>query len=147
MSTLERAIAIAAAAHEGQLDKAGTPYILHPIKVMLRVDSVQARIAAVLHDVVEDSDVSLQALREEGFGEDVLRAIAALSKIPGESYEAFIERAIADPIARQVKLADLRENSDLSRLASPSEIDHQRTEKYARAIERILAHDAPPPVP
>ena len=132
--TLERAIAIAAAAHEGQVDKGGAPYILHPLKVMLRVNSLEERIVAVLHDVVEDCGISFDDLRNEGFSETVLMAIASVTKVPGESYEAFIERVAQNPIGRMVKLADLEENSDLSRIAQPSWEDLERVEKYRRAI-------------
>ena len=135
--TLERAIAIAATAHAGQVDKGGAPYILHPLKVMLRMDSLEERIVAVLHDVVEDCGVSLDDLRKEGFSEEVLTAIESVTKAPGESYEDFVERAAQNPIGRVVKLADLEENSDLSRIASPSWEDLERVEKYRRAIGRL----------
>jgi (p)ppGpp synthase/HD superfamily hydrolase len=139
MATLERAIAIAAKAHEGQVDKAGAPYILHPLRVMLRVATTEERIAAVLHDVVEDTDITIDKLQREGFSEAVLRAIESLSKLEGEAYEAFVERAAVDPIGRVVKLADLAENSDLSRILSPTDKDRERVEKYRRAIKRIKA--------
>ncbi|MNL42771.1 Bifunctional (p)ppGpp synthase/hydrolase relA [compost metagenome] len=132
--TLERAIAIAANAHQGQVDKGGSPYILHPLKVMLRVNTLEERIVAVLHDVVEDCGISLDELRQEGFSEAVLEAIAAVTKVPGESYEAFVERAALNPVGRVVKLADLEENSDLSRIEQPSWDDLERIEKYRRAI-------------
>lgn len=137
--TLERAIAIAATAHAGQVDKGGAPYILHPLKVMLRMSSLEERIVAVLHDVVEDCGISLEDLRKEGFSEAVLSAIESVTKVPGESYEDFVERAAQNPIGRVVKLADLEENSDLSRIASPSWEDLERIEKYRRAIGRLSA--------
>jgi len=135
--TLERAIAIAATAHAGQVDKGGAPYILHPLKVMLRMSSLEERIVAVLHDVVEDCGISLEDLRMEGFSEAILSAIESVTKVPGESYEDFVERAAQNPIGRVVKLADLEENSDLSRIASPSWEDLERVEKYRRAIGRL----------
>ncbi|QXI04005.1 HD domain-containing protein [Pseudomonas tensinigenes] len=135
--TLERAIAIAATAHAGQVDKGGAPYILHPLKVMLRMTSLEERIVAVLHDVVEDCEISLDDLRKEGFSEEVLTAIASVTKVPGESYDDFVERAAQNPIGRVVKLADLEENSDLSRITSPSWEDLERIEKYRRAIGRL----------
>ncbi|PNA04015.1 MULTISPECIES: HD domain-containing protein [unclassified Pseudomonas] len=137
--TLERAIAIAATAHAGQVDKGGAPYILHPLKVMLRMSSLEERIVAVLHDVVEDCGISLEDLRKEGFSEAILSAIESVTKVPGESYEDFVERAAQNPIGRVVKLADLEENSDLSRIASPSWEDLERIEKYRRAIGRLRA--------
>ena len=139
MSTLEQAIAIAAKAHEGQVDKAGAPYILHPLRVMLSVSTDEERITALLHDVVEDCGVSLGALRAEGFSEIVIAAIDSVTRRPGESYETFVHRAASNPIGRQVKLADLEDNSDLSRIANPTARDHKRIAKYRRAVETIRA--------
>lgn len=139
MSTLERAISICALAHEGQVDKGGSPYVLHPLKVMLRLAHDQERIVAVLHDVVEDTAVTLDDLRNEGFSDAVVGAIDSLTKREGETYQAFIERAARDPIARRVKLADLAENSDLSRLGEPSQKDLDRLEKYRKATDYLTA--------
>jgi (p)ppGpp synthase/HD superfamily hydrolase len=139
MATLERAIAIAAMAHQGQVDKAGMPYVLHPLRMMLSVDTPEARMAAVLHDVVEDTAVTLEQLRDEGFPDSVLAAVEALTKRDGEDYEAFIRRVAPNPIARKVKLADLRDNSDLSRIADPTERDLERIEKYQRAAQYLEA--------
>ena len=142
MATLERAIALAAQAHEGQVDKAGAPYILHPIRMMLSVDTPEARVAAVLHDVVEDTPVSLEELRAEGFSEAVIGAVEALTKRLEEEddYDAFIRRVAPNPLARQVKLADLRDNCDVSRIAQPTEKDWRRIEKYKRAIQYLETH-------
>jgi GTP diphosphokinase / guanosine-3',5'-bis(diphosphate) 3'-diphosphatase len=139
MSTLERAIAIAAAAHAGQLDKAGVPYILHPLRVMLAVQSDDERIAAVLHDVVEDTGVTLAELQAQGFSPPVLAAIEALTKRPGETRLQAAARAAGDRIARRVKLADNAENMDLSRIVSPSEKDHARLEEYRQVRALLLA--------
>ena len=139
MATLERAIEIAAKAHAGQVDKAGQPYVLHPLRMMLAVTTPEARMAAVLHDVVEDTAVTLDELRAEGFPASVLEAVEALTKREGEDYEAFIRRVAPNPIAREVKLADLRDNSDLSRIAEPTERDFARVEKYRRAIGYLEA--------
>ena len=139
MSTLERAIAIASQAHEGQVDKAGAPYILHPLRMMLSVDTPEARMAAVLHDVVEDTPITLDQLRADGFPATVIEAVEALTKRPEEEndYEAFIRRVAPNPLARQVKLADLRDNCDASRIAQPTEKDRRRIEKYKRAIQYL----------
>jgi hypothetical protein len=139
MSTLGQAIAIAAKAHEGQVDKAGAPYVLHPLRMMLRVSTTEERIVAVLHDVVEDCGVSLDALRADGFSDAVIDAIDSVTVRPGEPYETFVLRAAANPIGRRVKLVDLEDNSDLSRIASPTARDHERIAKYRRAIETIHA--------
>lgn len=137
MSTLERAIQIAAAAHAGQLDKAGSPYILHPLRVMLRVETAHERMAAVLHDVVEDTPVTLAELQAEGFASEVLSAVAALTKHPGETRLEAAARAAADPVARAVKLADNTENMDLSRIANPTARDFERLEEY-KAVRKLL---------
>lgn len=133
LSTLERAIAIAAAAHAGQQDKAREPYILHPLRVMLRVRGEHERMAAVLHDVVEDTPVTLEALRAEGFPLEVVSAVDALTRRPGEDYFAFVERAGHDPVAHAVKMTDVLENLDLSRIAAPTEQDRERMSRYGRA--------------
>ena len=137
MSTLERAIAIAAAAHAGQVDKAGAPYILHPLRVMLGLSTLHERIAAVLHDVVEDSAVTLEDLRSEGFPDEVVTAIDALTKRPGETRRIAAARAALDPLARAVKLADNADNMDLSRISNPSEADYARLQEY-RVVRAIL---------
>jgi (p)ppGpp synthase/HD superfamily hydrolase len=134
MSTLERAIAIAAEAHAGQADKAGAPYILHPIRVMLRMDTTEERIVAVLHDVLEDCPAwSAERLRTEGFGPPVIAALEALTRRAGEPYMDFVRRAAAHPIARSVKLADLEDNLDSTRLSEVTAQDQSRMERYRRA--------------
>jgi (p)ppGpp synthase/HD superfamily hydrolase len=138
VSTLERAIAIAAEAHAGQVDKAGVPYVLHPLRMMLRVSSTDERIVAVLHDVVEDCPGwTFDRLRGEGFSDHIIQALQSVTKRDGEEYEAFVRRAATNPIGRRVKLADLYDNSDFSRIAMPSDRDFRRIEKYRRAIDLI----------
>jgi guanosine-3',5'-bis(diphosphate) 3'-pyrophosphohydrolase len=137
MSSIERAIEIAASAHRGQTDKAGEPYILHPLRVMFRMATPDERIVAVLHDVVEDSDWTLEQLSGEGFSPAVLTALEALTKRPGEDRLSAAHRAAADPLARSVKLADNAENSDLSRIPNPSAKDLERHEQY-RQVRAIL---------
>jgi (p)ppGpp synthase/HD superfamily hydrolase len=142
MSTLERASAIAAEAHAGVLDKAGQPYILHPIRVMLRLTGSDERIAAVLHDVVEDTPVTLDDLQRAGFSEAVVAAVDALTKRPGESRLQAAERAVVNSIAREVKLADNAENMDLSRISNPSEKDYERLREYEQVRALLLARGA-----
>ena len=137
--TLERAIEIAARTHAGQLDKGGAPYILHPLRVMLRVAPGAQQIVAVLHDVVEDSEVTFEDLEREGFSAEVISGLRAVTKVQGESYEDFVARAALDPVGKAVKLADLMENSDLSRIAEPSQKDLERVAKYGRAIQYLMA--------
>ena len=139
MPTIERAIEIAATAHAGQRDKAGQAYILHPLRVMLRVDGEHEQMAAVLHDVVEDTSITIDDLAREGFPIEVLRAIAALTKLPGETRLEAAARAAADPVARKVKLADNAENMGLSRIPNPTDKDHARCREYAEVRELLLA--------
>jgi (p)ppGpp synthase/HD superfamily hydrolase len=107
MSTLERAIVVAAEAHAGQLDKAGAPYVLHPLRVMLRLSSTDERIVATLHDVGEDCPGwTLDRLRGEGFPDHIIEVVRSVIKRDFEDYEAFVQRAAAYPIGRRVKLAD-----------------------------------------
>lgn len=136
---LEHAIALAAKAHAGQVDKAGAPYILHPLRMMLRLETLDERMVAVLHDVVEDCGITLEQLRAEGFSDDVVAGVEALTRLEDETYEAFIERAGRSPLGRRVKLADLEDNSDLSRITSPTARDFERLEKYRRAIAALRA--------
>lgn len=140
MSTLERAIAIAAEAHAGQVDKGGEPYILHPLRVMLRLESVEDRIVGVLHDVVEDNATwPLAALRAEGFSDTILEAIDAVTRRDDEDYETFVRRAGRNMIGRRVKLADLADNMELTRIKTPGPEDQARMERYRKARASLLA--------
>ena len=139
MPTIEHAIEIAANAHAGQRDKAGQPYIFHPLRVMFRVNGEHEQMAAVLHDVVEDTAITIDDLAREGFPSEVLRAIAALTKLPGETRLEAAARAAADPVARKVKLADNAENMDLSRIPNPTDKDYARCREYEEVRELLLA--------
>lgn len=110
MSDLSTAIKLAVDAHYGQVDKSGQPYILHPLRVMLAQERQDDRIAAVLHDVVEDSDSVGHGDILALFGADVHEAVFALTRQPDEEYRAFIRRAKSNPIARRVKIADILDN-------------------------------------
>lgn len=139
MPTLEKAIEIAAAAHAGQVDKAGQPYILHPIRLMLSLSDPVQRMAAMLHDVVEDTAVGLDDLRRIGFPEAVVAAVDALTKRHGETRLQAAARAAADPVARAVKLADVADNMDLSRIPQPTGRDHARIAEYTEVRRLLLA--------
>jgi len=138
--TLGRAISIAAEAHAGQKDRAGAPYILHPIRLMIQMDSEDAMMAAVLHDVVENSVWTLDDLRKEGFSNEVLNAVDSLTHRDkeGEDYWDYIQRAKSDPIAIKVKLADLEDNLNPDRLNEITEKDEKRFDRYRKAQEMLL---------
>lgn len=143
MPTLERAIEIAVHAHAGQVDKAGQPYILHPLRVMFAVRSLHERMAAVLHDVVEDTPITLDDLGTEGFPAEVLDAIRALTKTEGEARLAAARRAAENPVAKVVKLADVTDNMDLSRISQPTEEDYARLRVYEQVRALLLSRGAP----
>ncbi|MBF0192658.1 MAG: GTP pyrophosphokinase [Magnetococcales bacterium] len=145
MATLDQAIALASQAHLGQKDKSGCPYILHPLRIMMRLEQDEERMVAVLHDVVEDTGITFARLQEMGFSETVLEALDHLTHRPDESYEAYIERIAPHPLARRVKLLDLEDNMDIRRLASPmTERDQARLQKYQRSWERLRAWSLDP---
>jgi (p)ppGpp synthase/HD superfamily hydrolase len=137
-SMLNDAIIIAVKAHAGQVDKAGQPYILHPLRVMLAQDTDEARIAAVLHDVVEDCpDWPMARLIETGFPSNIIDAIDSVTRRADESYEQFIERAGRNRIGLGVKIADLIDNLDATRLPSIAPRDQERLDRYEAALDRL----------
>lgn len=136
--TLDDAIQVARQAHEGQLDKSGRPYIAHPLRVMGAVRDPHERMTAVLHDVVEDTDVTLEDLTAAGCPAEVVTAVAALSKQPGEEWEAYLARVAANPIALAVKRADLADNLSPERLERlDAETQERLRAKYEAAL-RVL---------
>lgn len=137
MPTLEDAILLAAQAHRGQVDKVGQPYILHLLRVMLRLDGEQAQIVGVLHDLVEDTSYTFADLRAMGYAEELVQALDCLTRRSTESYEEFIERASANPLARRVKRADLEDNMDIRRLPAIGEKDLARLNRYLAAWQHI----------
>lgn len=143
MSNIEAAITLACKAHQGQIDKGGSPYILHPLRLMIRMSSAAEMMAAVMHDVVEDGDVSLQDLRVLGFPESVVSAVDCLTRRKGEDYEGFIKRLAANPLARKVKMEDLKDNMDLTRLSDVTDKDLKRQEKYKKALRILDELDQP----
>ncbi|MDR3566778.1 MAG: hypothetical protein P4L43_01995 [Syntrophobacteraceae bacterium] len=143
---LEKAIEIAISAHKGQVDKAGQPYVLHPLRVMRQMDADVEQIVAVLHDVVEDApkDWTFKRLEDAGFGGDILAALRLLTKSdPHELYMDYIKRIRENSIARKVKLADLQDNMDLRRLSKVTDRDLARVRKYARAYN-LLSENCEP---
>ncbi|TQK74922.1 HD domain-containing protein [Brevibacillus sp. AG162] len=139
MSTLEKAIVIATNAHTGQLDKGGNPYILHPLRIMMKMPSEESRIVAVLHDVLEDTEVTKEDLFQAGFSNEIVEAVIAVTRDEDETYMEFVKRAKLNLIARAVKLADLEDNCDLSRIPDPNSKDHERLLRYKKAIKELLS--------
>lgn len=134
MGLLEKAIALAVEAHAGEVDKTGRPYILHPLHLMLQMESEEEMITAVLHDVIEDTAVTLEELQAMGFPETVLTALALLTHNTADTtYEDYITALKPNPLARRVKLADLAHNMDVRRLPTLTMKDWGRLEKYRRA--------------
>ena len=134
---LELALSIATKAHRGQFDKAGIDYIEHPIFVASQVDSEEEKAVALLHDVIEDSSVTAEELLNAGLPETVVTAVQVLSKKKGQDYQTYLKTVKSNPLARAVKLADLKHNSDLSRLETITDKDLERLEKYKRVIDYL----------
>ena len=137
---LERAIEIAQEAHKGVKDKGGHDYIHHPIRVMHAMSNDQEKIVAILHDVVEDSDWTFERLKEEGFEDSVIESLRCVTKYSEEEdYQEFIKRAATNKIATKVKMADIEDNLDLSRLGTLTEKDLTRIKKYKKALKYLKA--------
>ena len=152
---LEKAIKIAVEAHTGQVDKGGNPYILHPLRVMLSLDTEAERIVGVLHDVVEDCEGwTWERLREQGCSDEIIEALKSVSKTPEEEkqfkkmddpnekldhYLEFIKRAKFNKIGRNVKAADIKDNLDISRIDDITESDSDRLNRYKAALKMLGA--------
>ncbi|WP_335338483.1 GTP pyrophosphokinase [Paenibacillus naphthalenovorans] len=130
---------MATEAHEGQVDKGGNPYILHPLRLLTKASDENARIVAVLHDVIEDTDLTLEHLRKEGFNEIIIEALDCLTRCKNESYDEFIQRIKSNDLARYVKLLDLDDNSDITRIQNPTDKDYERLRKYKKAVSDLLS--------
>jgi (p)ppGpp synthase/HD superfamily hydrolase len=139
MNQLEKAVTVALEAHEGVLDKSDKPYILHPLHLMMQMETEEAQITAVLHDVVEDSHITLEDLAELGFPATVLDALALLTHDRESlAYQDYIEGINGNALARQIKLADLEHNMDSRRLPIPlTERDWERLQQYRLAWETL----------
>ncbi len=137
MPDLERALQIAVQAHAGQKDKNGAAYIFHPIRVMMRCVAPNAKIVALLHDVVEDTAVTFEQLQAEGCSAEVLSTLRLVTHLPGVPYEDYIERILADRTAIEVKIADLEDNMDVRRLRDVDDSSVKRLRKYAVAYRRL----------
>ena len=136
-TNIEAAKALATKAHEGQTDKAGLPYITHPERVASRLNAPEAQVVGWLHDTVEDTPLTIDDIREQ-FGPETAAAVDAISKRDGETWSDYIDRVAANPIARQVKISDLIDNSNLSRIPYVTLKDVERQKKYNKALKRLL---------
>ena len=141
MATLAKAIEIAKQAHADQVDKGGADYIGHPLRVMAKGKTKDEMIVGVLHDVVEDTDWTFEMLEAEGFSSEVIEALKCVTKLSeDEDYDSFIDRVLTNHLAMRVKLYDLEDNMDLSRLGVCSDADIKRNQKYQNACDRIRAN-------
>ena len=140
MATIEKAVEIAAKSHAGTKDRSGVPYLLHPLRVMMGVEGEAAQIVAVLHDVVEDTPVTLDEIRAEGFRDEIVEALALVTHGADQSYSEYVIALKSNPIARQVKLSDLRDNSTLDRvMLRPHNIDWDtaRIQRYVLSYQYL----------
>lgn len=143
MPTLADAIILAVNAHRDQVDKVGQPYYLHPIRVMIKVRTETEKVVAMLHDLLEDTPYTAEDLRSMGYSEEVLAALDCLTRRDNESYEALIDRLKPNSIARRVKIADLEDNMDLTRLHEITHHDLARLQRYLAAW-RLLQDEVQP---
>ena len=130
----KKAMKLCFEAHKNQVDKSGMPYVFHPFHVAEQMTDAATTIVALLHDVVEDTDYTLEDLAAEGFGKDILEAVALMTHEDDIPYLDYVAKLKESPIARAVKLADLAHNSDLSRIGEVDDETKQRLEKYKKAI-------------
>ncbi len=134
MSDLTTAIKIACDVHANQKDKAGEPYILHPLRLMQRIKDKNTMIVAVLHDVIEDSQLDLDVIESQGFDESIIKAVDAITRKKNEAYKDFIERLSFNDMAVKVKIEDLKDNLDLTRLKTIDDKALERIKKYHKAL-------------
>ena len=133
----KKALVLCFEAHRDQKDKSGMPYVFHPFHLAEQMETEETTIVALLHDVIEDTDITLDDLRKKGFSESVLEAIALMTHAPEVDYMDYVEKIKTNAIAKAVKLADLRHNSDLSRLDEVTEKALERQKKYLKAMELL----------
>jgi (p)ppGpp synthase/HD superfamily hydrolase len=140
MNLIETSLQIALRAYAGKTDKAGREYILHPLRVMAKMNTDLERSGALLHDVIEDSEISAEQLLAEGIPAEVVEAVRCLTRKEGEDYMEFVARAKRNTIAAKVKIADIEDNIDVLRLAALDEADLARVRKY-HAAWRLLKEE------
>ena len=133
----KKAILIAYNAHMGQLDKMGLPYIFHPVHLAEQMDSEEECIVALLHDVVEDTSITFADLEKE-FSKEVIDALKLLTHDKSTDYFEYVEKIKENDLAKKVKIADLKHNSDITRIENPKKEDEERNIKYKKALEILL---------
>ncbi len=138
MSRYDLALQIATQAHDGQKDKAGKDYIEHPVYVASKFSNEELKIVAILHDVLEDTYVSLADLEKYGFSKSILKAVDVITRKPNQRYKDYIALVKRDPLASSVKIEDIKHNMDLSRIPKPNRKDISRVNKYKKSL-RFLA--------
>ena len=136
---LEKSIHLAVNAHLGQVDKAGMPYIFHPMRVMQNCVGLEEKIVAILHDILEDTNTTIQQLEESGLPANIIEAIVTITKIDSESYHEFIKRVSNNKLATSVKKQDLLDNMDLTRLECIDDVAQVRYTKYEEAFTFLSA--------
>ena len=132
------ALELAVEKHKNQTDKAGNPYILHPLHVMENVNSKEGKIVAILHDIIEDTDITEDYLLKIGLSKRIVDAVVALTRSEDMDYQEYIKNLSSNPLAKEVKLADLEHNMDLKRLPTLEEKDLERNRKYQIAYHYLI---------
>lgn len=141
MNKLESAILIAIKAHQNQVDKGGLPYILHPLRIMIKMQTDEEMIVALLHDVVEDSEISLKDISKYEFDKKIMSALKVLTYSTNQNYEDYIKKISKNKLARKIKIADLTDNMNLNRLPYLNKKDFERIKKYHKALKYLLEND------
>ena len=134
---LEKAALICVTKHQGQRDKAGAAYFQHPMRVAMNCEKDEEKIVAILHDTIEDTDVTPEWLKQQGFSDEIVEAILSVTRNPGENYQEFVARAKKNPIGRIVKIHDLEDNLNVLRLSEISPDMAERLTKYLKALEYL----------
>lgn len=141
MNYLNRAIRLASIAHEDQVDKAGKPYILHPLRVMFKMETETEMIVAVFHDIMEDcEEITAYSLEKEGFSKEIVDTLIVLNRHNYANYEEYIHEVAKHPIAKKIKIADIEDNINILRLKYIEDKDLRRIEKYFKAYNYLKTH-------
>ncbi len=137
MNIIEKSLEIALKAYSGQCDKAGKTYILHPLRLMSKMETEEEMSVALLHDVIEDSDITAEDLLNNGIPSNIVDAVQCLTKKQGESYESFIKRVLENSLAAKIKKSDIEDNINILRLTTVNDKDLARIAKYHKAWHTI----------